>query len=137
VRSSFKVTDGLQLQFRRNETLFHEGDPADHVYRVVQGAVRLCRYMPDGRRCVLDFAFAGDLMGFVESPFLPSSAEAVGDTIVQVFPRACFDRLAREDAAVRSQLLCHMSFNLLTAQQHLFVLGCQSAKERLASFLYL
>jgi len=28
-----------------------------------------------------------------------------------------------------------MSANLLTAQQHLFVLGCQKAEERVASFL--
>jgi CRP/FNR family nitrogen fixation transcriptional regulator len=43
--------------------------------------------------------------------------------------------MAQESAAVRSQLLCHISSNLLTAHQHLFVLGCQKAKERVASFL--
>jgi CRP/FNR family nitrogen fixation transcriptional regulator len=51
------------------------------------------------------------------------------------FPRICFDRLANENAAVRTQLLCHLSSNLLTAHQHMFVLGCQKAKERVASFL--
>jgi len=45
------------------------------------------------------------------------------------------DRLAEENPAVGTQLLCHLSANLLTAQQHLFVLGCQKARERVASFL--
>jgi len=91
--------------------------------------------MPDGRRYIVDFIFPGDVMGFVESPDLPVSAEAVSDVTLVSFPRICFDRLARESAEVRSQLLCHLSANLLSAQQHMFVLGCQKAKERVASFL--
>jgi CRP-like cAMP-binding protein len=31
--------------------------------------------------------------------------------------------------------MCHLSSNLLIAQNHMFILGCQKAKERLASFL--
>ena len=36
---------------------------------------------------------------------------------------------------MRADLLGHISDNLLIAHQHLFVLGCQKAKERVASFL--
>jgi CRP/FNR family nitrogen fixation transcriptional regulator len=90
--------------------------------------------MPDGRRYIVDFILPGDVMGFVESPDLPVSAEAVSEVTLVAFPRVCFDRLAKENAAVRWQLLCHLSANLLSAQQHMFVLGCQKAKERVASF---
>ncbi|HEY1875883.1 MAG TPA: helix-turn-helix domain-containing protein [Rhizomicrobium sp.] len=126
---------GASLHFVRNETIFNQDDPAEHVYRIVSGTVRLCRYMPDGRRYIVDFLLPGDLMGFVESPDLPISAEAVNEVTLVAFPRICFDRLAEENPAVRTQLLCHLSANLLTAQQHLFVLGCQKARERVASFL--
>jgi len=126
---------GARLHFARNETIFNQDDPAEQVYRILSGTVRLCRYMPDGRRYILDFLVPGDLMGFVESPDLPASAEAVSEATLVTYPRACFDRLARENAAVRTQLLCHLSANLLTAHQHMFVLGCQKAKERVASFL--
>jgi CRP-like cAMP-binding protein len=91
--------------------------------------------MQDGRRYIVDFLLPGDVMGFVESPDQPVSAEAVTEVGLIAFPRVCFDRLARESADARKQLLCHMSANLLTAQQHLFVLGCQKADERVASFL--
>jgi CRP-like cAMP-binding protein len=83
----------------------------------------------------VDFLLQGDLMGFVESPDLPISAEAVDEVTLIAFPRIFFDRLAEENPAVRIQLLCHLSANLMTAQQHLFVLGCQKARERVASFL--
>jgi CRP/FNR family transcriptional regulator, nitrogen fixation regulation protein len=126
---------GARQHFTRNETIFNQDDPADQVYRIISGTVRLCRYMPDGRRYIVDFLLPGDLMGFVESPDLPASAEAVTESTLVAFPRICFDRLANENAAVRAQLLCHLSSNLLTAQQHMFVLGCQKAKERVASFL--
>lgn len=126
---------GARQQFERNETIFNQDDTAENVYRILSGTVRLCRYMPDGRRYIVDFLMPGDLMGFVESPDQPVSAEAVTEVTLIAYPRVCFDRMAQENAAVRSQLLCHISSNLLTAHQHLFVLGCQKAKERVASFL--
>ena len=126
---------GARQHYRRNETIFNQDDPADQVYRILDGTVRLCRHMPDGRRYIVDFLLPGDVMGFVESPDQPVSAEAVTEVGLIAFPRVCFDRLARENADARKQLLCHMSANLLTAQQHLFVLGCQKADERVASFL--
>ena len=126
---------GARLHFTRNETIFNQDDPADQVYRILSGMVRLCRYMPNGRRYIVDFLLPGDLLGFVESPDLPASAEAVTESTLTAFPRVCFDQLANENAAVRTQLLCHLSSNLLTGQQHMFVPDCQKAKERVASFL--
>jgi CRP/FNR family transcriptional regulator, nitrogen fixation regulation protein len=126
---------GARQQYERNETIFNQDDTAEYVYRILSGTVRLCRYMPDGRRYIVDFLMPGDLMGFVESPDQPVSAEAVTEVTLIAYPRSCFDRMAQENAAVRTQLLCHISSNLLTAHQHLFVLGCQKAKERVASFL--
>jgi CRP-like cAMP-binding protein len=126
---------GASMHFVRNETIFNQDDPAEQICRIVSGTVRLCRYMPDGRRYILDFLLPGDLMGLVESPDLPVSAEAVNEVTLVAFPRICFDRMAETNPAVRAQLLCHLSANLQTAQQHLFVLGCQKSRERVASFL--
>lgn len=126
---------GLRLRFNPNEIISNQDDPSEYVYQVISGTIRLCRYMPDGRRCIIEFILPGDVMGFIESPDLPACAEAVSDVVVMAFPRSCFDRLAKSNEALRSQLLCHLSSNLLIAQNHMFILGCQKAKERLASFL--
>jgi CRP-like cAMP-binding protein len=121
--------------FARGETIFSEGEPSEHIYKVVSGAVRLCRDSSDGRRHITDFALPGDLIGFLECPDQPATAEAISDTMLVSYPRATFDRMAAHDPRIRSSVLCHLSTTLLDAHRHLFVLGCQSAKERLASFL--
>jgi CRP/FNR family nitrogen fixation transcriptional regulator len=129
------IADAAPLYFGRGETIFNQDEPADYIYLLLEGTARLCRYMPDGRRYVLDFFLPGDIVGFAECPDLAATAEAVTEVKLTAFPRHCLDRLAREDAGVHRQVLCHLSASLLTAQHHLFVLGCQKAKERLASFL--
>ena len=121
--------------YRRGETIFTEGEPADRVYRIVAGTVRLCRYSPGGRRHITDFVLAGDLIGFLECADQPMTAEAVEDVTLISYPRSGVDRLAASNPELRSRVLCHLSSSLLEAQQQLFVLGCRSAKERLASFL--
>ena len=121
--------------YRRGEVIFAEGEPADRVYKIMTGTVRLCRYSPGGRRHITDFVLAGDLIGFLECADQPMTAEAVEDVTLISYPRSCVDRLAASSPEIRARVLCHLSTNLLEAQQHLFVLGCQSAKERLASFL--
>src|SRR5689334_19885209 len=60
------IADGMPLQFARGETIFNQDEPAEYVYRLAEGTVRLCRYMPDGRRYVLDFFLPGDIIGFAE-----------------------------------------------------------------------
>jgi len=121
--------------YRRGETIFAEGEPADRVYKIMVGTVRLCRYTPCGRRHITDFVLAGDLLGFLECADQPMTAEAVEDVTLISYPRACVDRLAASNPEIRARVLCYLSANLLEAQNHLFVLGCQTAKERLASFL--
>src|SRR3954462_269306 len=125
---------GARQHFDRNELIFNQGDLAQSVYKIISGTVRLCRYAPDGRRAIVDFLAAGELLGLVENPSQPVTAEAVTDVTLISYPRLCFERLAVENSAVRTQLLHHFSHPLDTAQQHLMVLGCQKAKERLASF---
>jgi CRP/FNR family nitrogen fixation transcriptional regulator len=121
--------------YRRGETIFAEGEPADRVYKIMVGTVRLCRYTPSGRRHITDFVLAGDLLGFSECANQPMTAEAVEDVTLISYPRSCIDRLAAYNPDIRAHLVSHLSENLLEAQNHLFVLGCQTAKERLASFL--
>jgi CRP/FNR family nitrogen fixation transcriptional regulator len=126
---------GTRLHFTRDERIFNQEDPASDVFKIVSGTVRLCRHTADGRRCIIDFAVPGDIIGLLTCADQPMDAEAVGDVTLIAIPRSCIDRLASTDSAVSSRMLWHLSVNLLEAQQHLFVLGCQGAKERVASFL--
>lgn len=125
----------IRVRFMRNEAVFNEGQPTAHFYRVVEGCLRLCRHAPDGRRHIADFMLPGDIFGVIEHASYPFTAEAVTNVTLTVFPRLPLDHMTSDDPRVCSDLLTHLSARLLDAHRHLFVLSCQNAKERMASFL--
>lgn len=126
---------GAVTLFDRNRTIFNEGDDATHAYKVVSGGVRLCKVMPDGRRQIAEFALPGDYFGIDWLERHALTAEALIDTTAICYPRSRLDRLGEEDSEVRAQLFSTLRRDLWSAQNHLVILGRQSARERVASFL--
>jgi len=119
----------------RNSTIFSEGDSTDCVYALVSGTVRLCKHTAGGRRHILDFVLPGEVFGLVEQPEHSMTAETVGDAVLISYSRGQLDRYAVANLVVRRRILSAVSDDLATAQQQLLILGCQDARERLASFL--
>jgi CRP/FNR family nitrogen fixation transcriptional regulator len=126
---------GMRLRFHRNEMIFQERDPATQIYSVAAGCVRLCRHVPDGRRHISDFMLPGDIFGFGEYQGYPFAAEAVNSVTLVAFPRSAFERLGEGNPGLRADLMVHYSMLLMRTQQHLFTASCQSARERMASFV--
>jgi CRP-like cAMP-binding protein len=46
---------GTRLSFSRNDEIYAEGDSADFWFKVVSGAVRVCKLLADGRRHIGEF----------------------------------------------------------------------------------
>ncbi|MBV8978128.1 MAG: helix-turn-helix domain-containing protein [Alphaproteobacteria bacterium] len=128
-------TAGTVCNFAPAETIFGEGDPIDASYRVLSGVVRLCRLTADGRRQIAGFRLPGDLIGIEWTGAYDMTAEAVRNVTCVRYSRSRLDRLSHEKAEVRDHLLSHLCRDLRSAQEHLMTLGCQSAIERVASFL--
>lgn len=126
---------GSVCQFSRNQTIFSDGDAATSSYKVVSGTVRLVKLMPDGRRHVAGFRLAGDLFGIEWTNDYTLSAEAVVDVTAVRYSRSHLERLGEERADVRKQITDRLRNDLCEAHDHLISLGCQSARERVASFL--
>lgn len=119
----------------RNHTVFSEGDSTDQVYELVSGVIRLCKHTPGGRRHILDFVMPGEIFGLMEHSEHTMTAEVVGDVVLMSYSRNQLDRLSATDPVVRRRVLTAVSDNLLAAQQQLLILGCQDAKEKIASFI--
>ena len=128
---------GIKLRVMRGKTIFNEGDPAENAYKVVSGAVRLCKHMADGRRQIAQFAFPGDFVSFMEVAEHNFTAEAVTDVVLMCYPQRHIDRLGVQKPSVRDRFLTLMCQRLCDMQNHLMVLGRQTANERVASFLLL
>src|SRR4051812_47762682 len=126
---------GTRRTYTRNEEIFAEGDKADCWFKVVSGAVRVCKLMADGRRHIAEFDFAGDCFGFDGRPERLFSAEAVGDAVIMRFPRRATESLI-DDSPVLARHLREMTLrDLANAQIRMLMLGRMSAPERVATFL--
>ncbi len=126
---------GMHAHFARNETIFSDGDEAAYSYKVVSGTVRLCKLMSDGRRQIAEFLLPGDFFGFEWLSTYSLTAEALSDVVVIRYTRSRLDRLGEERRDVQRRLMALLSRGLWAAQHHLVMLGRQTARERVASFL--
>jgi CRP/FNR family nitrogen fixation transcriptional regulator len=126
---------GVKVRFARNETIFSDGDEASACYKVISGAVRLCKHLADGRRQIADFLLAGDLFGFMQFGHYKFTAEAIGDVVLMCYPQRHVARLSSSMPNLRGRLFVLLSQRLLGVQDHLVMLGRQTAKERIATFL--
>lgn len=122
-------------RLRRNDAIFFEGDDADGYFRVVSGVVRLSKVLPDGRRHVIDFLFAGDFFGFAAGEAYDHAADAISAAVVTRYARRAVDNLARTDIETCDLLRRSTTRALVAAQERGLLLACMSATERMANFL--
>lgn len=135
-RVSGFATAGSVLEFERNQAIFSDGDPAGSFYKVSCGSVRLCKLFADGRRQIAGFCFPGEYFGLAcQGAEYALTAEAMSDVTVVRFPHSCLADLDRSSPEFRSHLVALLCGELSLAQNHLLMLGRQTVKERIASFL--
>ncbi|NLT55049.1 MAG: Crp/Fnr family transcriptional regulator [Actinomycetales bacterium] len=74
-----------RVELGRSEVLFHEGDPGDRLYVIIDGKVKLGRASGDGRENLLAVLGPGEMFGEL-SLFDPgprnATATAVADTVL-------------------------------------------------------
>lgn len=126
---------GTPVAAARGEEVCAAGSPADYVYKVLDGTLRVSRLLPDGRRHIASFLMQGDFFGFADMGDYSYSLEALSDCALIRYPRRRFDAVLEADPQAGRQmfrLLCHQ-FN--AANELLMTLSRKTAAERLATFL--
>ena len=126
---------GTPFSYGREEEVYGEGENAEYVYKVIEGAVRTHKVLNDGRRQITGFHLPGDLFGFEQGEAHRHTAEALTDTKVLIFRRRGVERAAARSAEVACQLWGMATNNLRLAQDLTLLLGRRTATERVAAFL--
>jgi CRP/FNR family transcriptional regulator len=127
VMSSFRVGP--------HRVIFEEAEPADHVFTVTDGVVKIYKTLKDGRRQVTGFLFSGDFLGLLDNSVYAYSAETLTPAHFCRFPRPALEALLDELPRLRQRLLGMASHEIAAAQEQMLLLGRKSARERVASFL--
>lgn len=114
--------------FHAGSEIYAQGEKVASHYQIEFGAVRIYRLLADGRRQITAFHLAGEMFGFEADLAHHFFAEAIVTTGLRTFrPVAGLDR-SRE--LLPLALRC-----MVRAQEHLLVVGRQTAIERIAAFL--
>ena len=89
----------------RHQIFVTEGDPADHLFNVTDGTVKVYKLLPDGRQQITGFLFAGDFLGLSFLERYGCSAEAVTRVRCCRFPRKQFAALLTDFPGIARRLL--------------------------------
>jgi CRP/FNR family transcriptional regulator len=115
--------------------LLWEGDSAKNVFEVVEGLMRIVRMTGDGRRVIIGFIFPGELLGVSAKDRYLYTAEAVVSTCVRRYSRSSLQQKMELNPLLRPNLFARLCDEMEAAQEHMVLLGCRSAVERLCCFL--
>jgi CRP/FNR family cyclic AMP-dependent transcriptional regulator len=124
-----------QRRFRRNEVIFHQGDPGDSLHIVDEGAVKITLPSPDGEEAIIATLRPGDFFG--ELALLdgaPRSATAVSleVTTTLALQRDAFMELLDADRGLRDALLAGLTHELRRVTGHVEELHFLDLAGRLA-----
>jgi CRP/FNR family transcriptional regulator, anaerobic regulatory protein len=117
------------------KALVAHGEPADNVFTITEGMVRVYRLQSSGRRQILGFALPGDFLGLSLPDVYDFSADAVTDTVACSFPRKAFMAFAKQRPHLIRRLHEFASYELSLAQGQMVLLGRRSSEERVVAFL--
>jgi len=122
-------------RFEAGATVFWQGDPANQVFEVVEGVLRIAKIMGDGRRVITGFVHPGDLVGISVRDRYLYSAEAVVPVRLRRMPRRRFEEAVERSPELRPELFARLCDEMAAAQEQMVLLARKSAEERVASFL--
>jgi len=126
---------GATQRLEAGQPLFHEGDAATQVYNVTEGALKLYKLLPDGRRQVMGFILPGDFVGISLGGDHAFTAEALKSSRMCRFPRSRFNQFTDDHPELEREIYRLAAHELAAAQAQMLLLGRKSALERVASFL--
>lgn len=130
--------------FRRREavlpagaSLLHEGEKTDVLYTLRAGWAFRFRFLPDGRRQILNFLLPGDFIGLQAEMAgeAPHGVEALTPVKLCVFPRNELWNLYRGFPGLGYDLTWLSAHEELIVDENLLTVGRRSAMERIAMLL--
>ncbi|ADI15767.1 helix-turn-helix domain-containing protein [Truepera radiovictrix] len=106
------------LRFQRKQTLYHNGDPAQSVFRVRDGLIRITRMTPEGRILTVRHVMPGDFFG--EEAFMDARREEMAEALTNAQVEAIDPQLINHsDLMTITQSLSRQMQRLMDYEYHL------------------
>ncbi|KUO54407.1 MAG: transcriptional regulator [Alphaproteobacteria bacterium BRH_c36] len=128
---------GRVRQFKAGDLILVDEEATTFFANIISGVIKLEKSSADGRQQIVGLVFAPDFLGRAFSKSNPYFAQAATDVEACTFPNTGFEQLLKKHPDLEHRLFENTLNELDSAREWMFVLGRKSAKEKVASFLYL
>lgn len=124
--------------YERGQAIFHEGWPAESLFILHSGRVRVFRTWRNGEEQVLRLLGPGEILGYrplFAGEIYGASAQAIEDSTVCVIPKSVVLERLRQDPELALQLLDKLSRELRISEDLMMDLVRRPVRERAARLL--
>ena len=134
-----RLAEGAQeIVLKKKEILFREGDPADALYTVVGGSIKLAIGHSRNQEKVIDMVGRGQCFGeiamFLQSP-CPSTAQAIEDSYLLAINRNTLMKALDHNCMLAGKMLAGVCRRMHGLIKDIDNCHLRSSSQRLASFL--
>ncbi len=133
--------EGTTVHYRKGQILFSQGDPADAVFSIQKGRVKLTVLSKQNKEAVIAILTPGDLVG--ESclvgahPIRVATAAAITECSIVRLAKPAMARLLREDNQFSQLILAYVLSRNIRIEEDLVDQLFNSSEKRLARILLL
>ncbi len=126
------------MQYKKGEQVFKEGDPVSGIYYVYRGSVKIHKHWGEEKELIVRFARQGDIFGhrgFGTDSLYPISATALESLEVCYIDQDFFYATLRTNTELLFELMLFYAQELQESEKNMRDLAHMSVKGRLASVL--
>ncbi|MDN5314929.1 MAG: family transcriptional regulator, anaerobic regulatory protein [Clostridiales bacterium] len=126
------------LKFKRGENLYSPGDPANTLYIVSEGKIKIYRLSESGKEQLIRFLRPGDFTGelaLFSDTVHEAYAEAIEDTSVCTITRSEFNELLLKYPSISLKVLSEFSHRLEQSEKQTTRFATERVETRIALFL--
>jgi len=126
--------------YRRNEKIFSQGDPADSVFYIQAGKVKVCVVSDSGKEAVVALHAKGDLFGegcLTGQPLRLATVMAMTESAIMRIGKDAIVRVLRDEPAFSETFMSYLLARNARVEEDLVDQLFNSSEKRLARVLLL
>jgi CRP/FNR family cyclic AMP-dependent transcriptional regulator len=126
--------------YQKNQKVFQQGDPADAIFHIQKGKIKLTVVSKQGKKAVVAILGAGDFFGegcLAGQPMRVASATTMSECSIMRLEKAAVIRLLHDELAFSELMLHHLLSRNIRIEEDLVDHLFNSSEKRLARVLLL
>jgi CRP/FNR family cyclic AMP-dependent transcriptional regulator len=136
-----KVGEGRSIdKYRKDQIVFSQGDPADAVFYLQKGKVKVTVISEHGKEAVVAMLGAGDFLGegcLAGQPRRMATVAAMTESVIMRLEKSAIIRVIHDEPAFSEMFIAHLLARTIRVEEDLIDQLFNSSEKRLARLLLL